>query len=253
VTVIRGPLLLDAGDPINKGRLGFWPLNEGAGQKPTNIVRPINRAAGTSDPTWGVSPLGKAPKFNGTTQYFSDPMFQFPASSGITVSFWANVAGSGGFSGFGIGAVSEGAGSRCQAHLPFSDDLYWDYGNTSTGRINTNISSYYGKWTHYALVNNGVDFKAIYINGVLITSGTTTAGALAAMVGVDIAHWYDRVFAANFYYAGGMALFGVHSRALQQNEIRRLYREPWAGTRRLPRRAAAAATAVSWSSSAVWM
>jgi len=49
-----------------------------------------------------------------------------------------------------------------------NDNIYYDYGDTSAGRINTSIAAHYDKWTDIAFTttNVGSGYKAIYFDGV---------------------------------------------------------------------------------------
>ena len=93
----------------------------------------------------------------------------------VTLEFWnfvrsADVRAS---KAFQIGEADP-AENRFLTHAPWDNRrLYWDYGNIGAdGRLDIDYSPYLDKWTHVALVSNGVDFKAVYINGVLVASGT---------------------------------------------------------------------------------
>ncbi|MFC1751760.1 LamG-like jellyroll fold domain-containing protein, partial [Patescibacteria group bacterium] len=99
----------------------------------------------------------------------------FPDTSGpITVSYWGNIAsadiGDSVFGGYG----TDSGNDRFQAHAPWSDGtLYWDYGDyEGDGRISTAYGAYDDKWTYVTLVSagKGGSFKAIYLDGSLITS-----------------------------------------------------------------------------------
>jgi hypothetical protein len=70
-------------------------------------------------------------------------------------------------------------GNRLGVFTPHSDGiLYWDYGNLDVnGRITIDYHPFLDKWTHIAVVSNGTNFKAIYINGNLMASGTIADAA----------------------------------------------------------------------------
>jgi|GEM_PF-511459 len=98
------------------------------------------------------------------------------AGGPVTVEFWTYMKSTdlGSSSIFGVG-YSDNTSNRFQAHAPWSDGtLYWDYGNTrEKGRITADFKPYLDRWTHVALVSNGSNFKAIYLNGALAASGTS--------------------------------------------------------------------------------
>ncbi len=65
---------------------------------------------------------------------------------------------------------------RLQAHAPWGDKtLYWDYGDwRESGRVSSSYENNLGKWTHIALVSNGYDTMAIYLDGKLAKRSTFT-------------------------------------------------------------------------------
>jgi hypothetical protein len=76
---------------------------------------------------------------------------------------------------FSVGEKADDA-RRLQAHAPWGDKtLYWDYGDwRENGRVSSSYESNIGKWTHVALVSNGYDTMAIYLDGVLAKRSTFT-------------------------------------------------------------------------------
>src|SRR5208283_240461 len=67
---------------------------------------------------------------------------------------------------------------RLLAHVPYPDNnLYFDYGDTGSGRVYTSYASYLSAWTLVTLVyDNTVPLHAIYLNGALIvSSGNSTS------------------------------------------------------------------------------
>lgn len=91
----------------------------------------------------------------------------------VTVEFWQYVRSSEvrNSTAFMIGE-NDNTRNRFQTHAPWSDRrLYWDYGNVDDkGRLSVDYGPRLDKWTHVALVSNGVDFKAIYFDGELVAS-----------------------------------------------------------------------------------
>lgn len=222
-----GPRVLLPDDPINRGLRGWWPLNN-ATDKITPDISPFrNYAVQETGATLAeTSPLGWVRRFSpgGATGRLRASGFTWLASSGITVSAWVKDASATVNTLFSLGPSS--GTDYGKAFVPYLDgNIYWDYNGESSGRISTSYAAFTGKWTHVVLVNNGVNFKAIYCNGVLQTSGTTVASPPIATTGWQFGEW-------NGGYHNNTAVQNarVWGRALNQAEITRLYREPWAGT-----------------------
>jgi len=212
-----GTLRLNKADPLSKGLLGYWPLNDPGNLR--NLVTGVPLAISSGSPTWGVGQNGSTIYFDGTDDGLIDSSFFFKAGTGITVSFWSNVPSPAQAADlFYIGEVD-----RILSHAPWSDgNLYWDYVDSSNGRISTSYANYLDKWTYVTLVNNGVDFKAIYFNGVLATSSSTVSAN-----GIDRSTIF--IGKQSSFHKGYINNFRVYDRALNQSEIARLYLDKHAG------------------------
>lgn len=238
--------VLNLADSINNGLLGFWPL--GTNQRQVDIGPRRLHAGPINSPGTALGPVGRSASYNGASYHRSSELI-WPANAGATVSFWVYVdSASTGNSAFAVGSVNDDGGKRFQAHFPYGGDIHFDFVDFSSGRISTPFPAY-NTWFHVVLVNNGANFKGIYINGKLAASSATTAGTMPnQLVGLDIGKW-----TAVTGLEGYMAFFRLHTRGLNSEEAERLYADRWAGV--MPRRKVfkAAAVASSWSSSTVWM
>jgi hypothetical protein len=157
--------------------------------------------------------------FNGSTQYVTNTALAWPAGQPISVALWVKTAGGTPGGAFNIGGTMERAG----AHVPFSDNvLYWDYGEGSTtGRIQTNFVSYLNSWTHVVLVSNGTNFKAIYLNGLLVTSGSVASAPVTALTGVEVGRY--KAGAGIAWHTGVIDDFRLYTYVLTATEIDTLY------------------------------
>ena len=108
--------------------------------------------------------------FTGAGERFTNTEFLFHGKA-VTVEYWSLVNPDQLMAGvsFMVGAQDDES-KRFQAHAPWVDKTYyWDYGNWGeSGRISTSYEGSLGKWTHVALVSNGYDTMAIYLNGALV-------------------------------------------------------------------------------------
>ncbi|MBI3856782.1 MAG: hypothetical protein HY293_13930 [Planctomycetes bacterium] len=131
--------------------------------------------------------------FNSAGAVVSAPTFSWPTGGPVTVAFWNNVTSAQvrNSSAFNVGDMDNP--NRFHTHAPWGDSiLYWDYGDiNTTGRISTSYATYLNKWTHVALVSEGVGgaFKAIYLDGVLVTSAASSSGPGVALSGMNIGRW----------------------------------------------------------------
>lgn len=136
------------------------PTHLGAWSEPASFVVTKNCA-------------GDALQFNGETTATQDAITW--NGGPVTVEFWnyvrsADVRPS---KAFQVGEADPGE-NRFLVHGPWDNRrLYWDYGNIGAdGRLDVDYAPYLDKWTHVALVSDGKEFKAIYLDGALIASGT---------------------------------------------------------------------------------
>jgi hypothetical protein len=213
--------IFDAGDSINRRLRGWWPLTEGAGARAVDISTFSNDGYWTDITRLARinSPVGKA--FTSLDYaYFDMPNFFWPSGSSISVSFWARASN---FSSvFGL-TTSSYAG----CHLLDGPNISWFYNGNSNGQVQAAYSSYSGVWTHVCLVNNGTNLKAIYLNGTLAASGSVVEAPPTGGSGLSIGAWKQIGYGS----VASMQNFRIWDRVLSLAEIRRIYRDPWAGAK----------------------
>jgi hypothetical protein len=214
------------------GPVGYWKGDDG-GPPPTGNIAADSSGFG-SNGTYqsGATTSASVPTLqftNATSMSFtvagatvSAPTFSWPTGGPVTVAFWNNVttAQVRNSSAFTVGNMD--TPNRFHVHAPWSDsNIYWDYGDLGgTGRISTNYTAYLNKWTHVALVStgNGGNFKAIYLDGVLIVSAASSDGPDVAMTGVNIGRWP----ANGLDHQGLIDDFRIYDRVLSAAQIAQL-------------------------------
>lgn len=190
-------------------------LNENGGTKIYDSAK-NNNAVMTNGPTWDWSSSIHGLKFADTSSQYITCSDKLDTSGGITIVLGCLVSTVGtspaAFGGYGTDTNAD----RCQAHIPWTDNvLYWDYGDqTGTGRVSTSYAAYLGKLTNIALVSEGIggSFKGIYFNGELANSIASSDGP-SGNVTIDIGR-----FIAN-YHNGIITYFYVFNRRLSAREI----------------------------------
>ena len=215
--------VLDAGDSINRGLRGFWPLAEGAGFLARDISPYRQHGRWQSAPGFQIAtpPAGGRAAYFASGNYIDIPSFRWPGATGVTVAFWVKTGTNGNNSPFYVGPTPTSEPNLFFAHTPYFDNtLYWRYGTYGTD-VSVSFSAYLDKWTHVALVNNGANFKGVYFNGVLAASGTTVATPPVAASGMKL---------GDGSWVGAISGFRIYTRGLTGREIRRLATDPWVGT-----------------------
>jgi hypothetical protein len=210
-----------------------WAFDEGTGGTTVDTGTCGCDGTLTNGPTWTPGRIGpNALSFNGVNQYVENAGVTWPASQPVSVVLWVNTAGGTNNGTFGLAGVTGGA--NVGAHIPFSDNrLYWDYPGFGTGRISTDFTPYLNQWTHVALVSNGVDFRAIYLNGALITSTTTAGTAPTPTSGLEVGKYVINSGANTYYHTGAIDDFRLYTYVLSASEIAALYTQPSTRLRRL--------------------
>ncbi|HVE41961.1 MAG TPA: LamG domain-containing protein [Planctomycetota bacterium] len=191
--------------------------------------------------------------FDGSNDRVDAPSFSWPSGGPITVAFWSLVA-TGEVttsSVFTIGNL-DWPNNRVQAHVPWNDRiLFWDYGNSGTGRIITWYETYLDKWTHVALVSegNGGLLKAIYLDGVQVAAQPVSDGPDTPLTGFTLGTWPLSV--SNFH-RGKVDDFRIYNRVLTPSQVQLLaagYTEP-APPSSLGASAGSGAVQLTWTAAA---
>jgi Concanavalin A-like lectin/glucanases superfamily/Carbohydrate binding domain len=196
-----------------------WPLNEGSGTTTADTSGGSYTGTLVGGPTWGPGCQGSALTFNGTSQYVTNTSLAWPAAQPVSVVLWVKIAGSTANGTFNVG----GATTRLAGHITWSDNiLYWDVYDAGAGRLSTPFSAYLNQWTHVALVNNGSNFRAIYINGALAASNTVGAPTNPALTGVELGR-YTVGGLATYYHTGQLDDFRIYKGVLSAADISALY------------------------------
>lgn len=221
--------LLDAGDSINAGLIGFWPLDENGGGMARDISRyrrdgVLTNFSGTSTSGWGHTRLGKTLQFDGTNDRIPLPFIPTPGA--ITISAWvmANAA----TQGFILNKTFDGS------TVPFSLSVnpssfaagfsgYWNSAWRTSG-VTTDIRGD-GKWHHVAGSYDGATLR-FFVDGKLDSSASYST----TMPSSTATTYIGTYFGDNIYFGGSMSALRLHRRALTLAEIQRLYRDQWAGT-----------------------
>lgn len=221
--------VLNPGDSINRGLVGFWPLNHAAG----GIARDLSPFARhgtlvnfgyTSTSGWATGRTGRVLNFDGSNDYIS--VERIPPLPYITVSCWLKANGSN--SSF---IISKNFSGTVPFQLsPAPSGTYGGFAFYGGPWICTNVATDIrndGKWHHVAGTFDGATLK-YYIDGRLDASasysGTLPSNTAAMTIGVYLND--------GGFFTGPISALRIHNRALSVSELARLYRDPWAGTLR---------------------
>jgi hypothetical protein len=232
-TRIKPPLGIrpDWSNPITKGLVGCWLMNEGGGNLVNDLSGNGNRGTITNA-LWAPGKFGSCLSFDGTGDYVNLGNKIFTPGGAVTtndftLSLWVN--------------TSAGATSRCMGKYQDADrrlylrldtaivDFYArttagaiiDIGGVSTGLIA-------GQWTHVAIVAPRGRTPAFFIHGISrsLTYSTCTTGTLENTGDLHLGGYNGTG------WPGLIDHLQIYNRALSASEIARLYQEPFAMFRR---------------------
>lgn len=176
---------------------------------------------------------------SGALDYDHDPSVQLDGNSGwinlptgfglalndpVTIMFWNHVRTDEVQQSFAFRIGGLDSPNRCLAHAPWSNRaMFWDYGtDDAIGRVSVDYSPYLDKWTHVVLVSAGQlgSFKAIYLDGDLVASSSTSTGPVQSLAGGSIS--LDPAV-SNRQHRGGLDEFAVFNQVLTADQIGALY------------------------------
>jgi len=168
--------------------VGVYHLSNGTTLSGNDSTANANNSSIGTNASFSSGEIGGGAYFNGSGTGIYNNSTTIPASSPITVSFWAYVTTGelGSYSAFNIGTGY--VANRIQAHAPFSDsNVYWDYGDPTdgSGRISTSYASYENVWS-YVTLTASASGHAIYFDGSLAKSNISSVLPNGSESGLDI-------------------------------------------------------------------
>lgn len=237
--------VLNPGDSINRGLVGFWPLDAASGGIARDISQyrrhaPLTNFSLSSGSGWASAAPGRVLTFDGVNDHV--PIPNIPPITRVSISALVRVpSGSPGFivnknysSGvvpFSLCVVSSGT---------FGGMAFFD-GGWRLSNVTTNITGD-GKFHFVTGTYDGSTLK-YFLDGKLDASASYSGSLPNNTHPLDIGVYRND----GLYYSGSIALLRVHSRALSLREIQRLAVDPWAGTLRRRRRAVSTTASAAYN------
>jgi hypothetical protein len=238
MSIDRKPLLgelLNYSDPLTKGLVGLWLMNEGLGNKVYDLSGNGNTGTITGA-GWVNGKFGSALDFDGSGEYVLCGDAGIGGTSSATLSFWLNKDFSGAAgTEFIAGIQDSGEAARytfCIAHypLPAANTEFKVFVQGNGGQW----GYYYPEslfadntWIHIAVVWSTSQNILLYRNGSLLTaSGISVDGSGTLRAGGNFSIARDEGDASR----DGDQLLDLpllYNRALAAGEIAQLYREPF--------------------------
>ena len=234
--------MLSRGDPLARGLVGCWLMNEGGGNIVNDLSGNYYTANFNSNTAWVAAKYGNGTYYNGTDDAVNGnyPDWRSADHAG-TVVMWINPSALTGFhtifstsdegtttSYIAIRVSSAGVLQLVQQNA--ADTLTLVYEDTYLIPVNT--------WTQIVVVSDGSQYK-FYINSLLQATKTSA--------GSNNGDWFaDTTLRDNFCFSSTHVtsysgeFFGtidhvlIYNRSLSASEIAQLYREPFGMFEREP-------------------
>ena len=216
---------VDKTNPIMRGCVGWWPLNDGAGSKAVDLSGNGNDAVVTTGlPTWGTTEKGVALSGGNPLEA---PAFPVTNVDAFSIVAWIDSNGS---NGNWLGSwSSEQPINAVLIRKNLLEALVRNAANTSddTIALSTSLSSIGTGLVQVALVVDSGNAK-LYANGELNQEDASfMAGPYISASATEFGFGNARV--TSFPAGSNIQNVRVYDRALSATEVSRLYTEPWAG------------------------
>lgn len=213
------------------GLVGYWPMNEGAGDTVHDASGNSNDGTISGSPSWVTGKIGDALSFNGSNDIVdmgagSQSTLNF-GTSDFSVSFWINPAST---SGGGEDVMSEwpvggSAGSFSVATV--GNRVLMFLNNTSTYKYSNTNALAAGTWTHVVYVKKSTTNFDVYINGVL--DDGASAGSIPSSVSAATNDFEIGIGRYNTDFNGLIDDVKIYNRALTSDEVEAQYEAGLAG------------------------
>jgi len=235
---------VDKTDPILRGCVGWWPLNDGAGTKVKDLSGNGNDGTQSGGVSWASTEKGTAASFDGVDDYFEvsdtdDLSFTSGGSdSPFSVSAWVYLNSSDGQ--MFIAKYESLSPWRGEWNLGSSGTKFYlqcvDGAPSTRIRRDTVDSLPLSQWVLVTCVYDGTATDssiALYVNGAAASS--TALGQGGSYVSMDNTKAPFTIgtgvtgYATPYETDGLIQNVRVWDRALTATEVSRLYQDPWAG------------------------
>ncbi|NJL75013.1 MAG: T9SS type A sorting domain-containing protein [Saprospiraceae bacterium] len=208
--------------PTTAGLMGYWQMNEGVGTLAEDRVRKRNGVLNGA--TWAIAPIGRAFRFNGTSDYLelsNAGLISFTEETDMTIEMW--------FKGTSAGTLfSNGKGDGTD------NTTSWTFGLNASGKIvvsnngitfESNTSGYLDdNWHHLAVVLKRNSAINLYVDGQLQKTGSSNGwkGFAGSKLWIGGRGWFNgSVETRDQYFAGNLDDIRIWNLARRPEQIGR--------------------------------
>jgi hypothetical protein len=215
------------------GPVGYWGLNDYAGQIAADWSGLGYHGTLVNGPTWTSGLIGGGLSFDGSNDRVDLPAEALDGLSDLTISLWFKTTKTG--QGMFLSGANSGNDNEVLFFLYSSTAIRFYTGESSGSYLNWPLpySVADGQWHHVALVRDddgGPDKVSLYLDGELVSSKNSTLSPLSiAPNGLLIGQDQDTVgggFQSSQAFKGTLDEVRLYASALDAAEIEELAAEP---------------------------
>ena len=218
---------------LNRGLVGYWPLQDGVGTKCLEIVNGYNATSSLST-SWGSSKFGYAMNFTtntGNTLTYDPGVSVDPSKLNITgpISFggWVYPTLTNRYQLIVAKAINDGTSRQWALYLSGlgTSQIYVSLAGTSIPNTSLAITTPWvaNKWNHVMVTYNG-SIMMIHVNGRIVN--TTTVTGTMTTINFSKIHIGNSNEVSNYSLSGATCEIRVYNRALTPTEVQMLYNNP---------------------------
>jgi hypothetical protein len=213
-------------DAINVGLLGRWLFAENGGATLGAINSAPERATIIGGQSWDTGKFGPVVSFpsGNSSRYINTARNLVSGLTAFTFSAWVKAV-----SGQDVGLFSLWDGVSNQVLIRSTGGAAYQFFTFTSGQVGTSISTApaAGVWQHCVFRYDGATMDA-WFDGIRDATTFSQSGAIATnSAAFQIAAGHGSV--SERFLSGAIDNAGIWSRALSDQEILRLYEEPFAG------------------------
>jgi hypothetical protein len=214
--------MLDPSDPINRGLVARWVMNEGAGTRVGDLSG-NGRTGAITGAAWVTRETGPVLKFTASASSHVIDYGYVPVVSQLTWCAWVRPASANSYGGI----LSKGAKGSTGASLYANSSRFsFRYRESPVASVHADNTFTFCTWYFVTAVYDGSN-AYLYVNGVKQTATGADAYVDAGSTKLMSGCFYTST--PEYFFDGDMGMAIAYSRALTPSEIRRLYEDPWAG------------------------
>jgi hypothetical protein len=217
-------------DGREDGLVLYYPFSENTGTTTADRSQTGMIGTLTNGPSWSDGIFGYSLALDGSNDYVSvaAPDSSVSFGTAMTYAMWVYPTSTVAQRYYLFDPRGDGSSSGMSSYFLFdrSDSTSGTFtvGNTGYEVISSNVAMGTNQWYHVSATRSGSTWK-IYLNGVLIKTGTSDTTSLTLSNSFRIGTYSGAGAGPQYYFAGNIDEARMYNRTLSANEVMTLYLE----------------------------